>query len=296
MDAERLIDMSRLALARTRVVSEVVIEAWQAQLLAQAIGGQLAASGPPELGRDALGLGEIDGPGAGSAEHLGVLRGRTRAAGLTGVEDPRETLLALGALLVDVGVALISVACATDEDGLYWHCIRAMDAADESADRVRSMLHRLSAKDLAGRDLRRPPGDVRARAGPPVGSNGRAADRPGAGRGAAARTSQPPASECGSARDGHGGAPRGGRPAIGGRSDQDRADRTDGPVTSHVPLPPRPATRGGAPAARPRTSGGTGGAGGAGGSSGGAARAEEAKGLRGPGGIPDPVDSTASAW
>ncbi|MEU9609283.1 DUF6099 family protein [Streptomyces sp. NPDC048057] len=284
MDAERLIDMSRLALARTRVVSEVVIEAWQAQLLAQAIGGQLAASGPPELSRDALGLGEIDGPGAGSAEHSGVLRGRTRAAGLTGVEDPRETLLALGALLVDVGVALISVACATDEDGLYWHCIRAMDAADESADRVRSMLHRLSARDLAGRDLRRPPGDVRARAGPPAASSGRTAGRSVPGQGAAARTSEPSSGECGPGRDGRGAVSRGGRQAIGGRGDQERAD---GPVTSHVPLPPRPASRGGAPVARPRGSGS---------SSGGTGRAEEAKGQRGPAGIPDPVDSTASAW
>ncbi|MEU5979188.1 DUF6099 family protein [Streptomyces sp. NPDC047315] len=280
MEAERLIDMSRLALARTRVVSEVVIEAWQAQLLAQAIGGQLAASGPPELSRDALGLGEIEGPGAGSAEHSGVLRGRTRAAGLTGIEDPRETLLALGALLVDVGVALISVACATEEDGLYWHCIRAMDAADESADRVRSMLHRLSARDLAGRDLRRPPGDVRARAGPSVGSSGRAGDRPPPGRSAVARTSEPPSGECGPGRDGRGAVPRGGRPAIGGRSDP---DRTDGPVTSHVPLPPRSATRGGAPAARPRSSGGS-------------ARAEEGQGPSRPTGIPDPVDSTASTW
>ena len=40
MDAERLIDVSRNALAQSRAVPDIVAEAWQAQALAQAIGSQ----------------------------------------------------------------------------------------------------------------------------------------------------------------------------------------------------------------------------------------------------------------
>ncbi|TFE43110.1 hypothetical protein E3E14_23130, partial [Streptomyces sp. ICN441] len=78
--------------------------------------------------------------------------GGPRAAQLTEVTDPWRSLDALGTLLGEVGIALVGVACATDEEGLYWQCIEAIDAADESSDHVRAMLHRLA---LCERDRER---------------------------------------------------------------------------------------------------------------------------------------------
>ncbi|TFE48559.1 hypothetical protein E3E14_17545, partial [Streptomyces sp. ICN441] len=61
MDAERLVAIGRRALAECRVAFDVVAEAWQAQALAQAIGGRLAVSGPQELRGEARGLSEAGG-------------------------------------------------------------------------------------------------------------------------------------------------------------------------------------------------------------------------------------------
>ncbi|MFE0422396.1 DUF6099 family protein [Streptomyces sp. NPDC058953] len=240
MDAERLIDMSRHALARSRVLSEVVVEAWQAQLLAQTIGARLVALGPPELSRDARGLAETGGPGSGDLDRPGgfePVKGEIRAARLMGIDDPREALIALGALLAEVGIALVGVACATDEEGLYWHCIEAMDAADEAGDRVRAMLRRLASGDLAGRDLRRPPGGVGERAGPsdaPVGH-------------------RDPVDPVGRVDPG---SPVGGPgPALPPGPVPGARPRASGAVTSHVPLPPRSGRASGAAGRRPRSSG-----------------------------------------
>lgn len=161
MDAERLIDASRHALVQSREVPDIVAEAWQAQALAQAIGDRLAAHGPLEVRGEARGLSEIGGGGGVALDHPAVRSAGIRAAQLSGVADARETLIALGALLGDVGIALVGVACGTDEEGLYWQCIEAIDAADESNDRVRGMLRRLTAREAA-----RPPDAVRGRAGP----------------------------------------------------------------------------------------------------------------------------------
>ncbi|WP_254710345.1 DUF6099 family protein [Streptomyces lunaelactis] len=161
MDAERLIGVSRRALAQSRAVPDIVAEAWQAQALAQAIGGRLVLAGPPELRGEARGLSEIGGRACGVLDHPMVRSGGVRAAQLSEVADPRGTLTGLSALLGDVGIALVGVACATDEEGLYWQCIEAIDAADESNDRVRGMLRRLSV-----RESDRPPDTVRGRAGP----------------------------------------------------------------------------------------------------------------------------------
>ncbi|MEI5007682.1 DUF6099 family protein [Streptomyces sp. PmtA] len=144
MDAERLVAIGRRALAECRAALDVVAEAWQAQALAQAIGSQLAVSGPQELRGEARGLSEAGGR-AGMLADPAVLRaGGPRAAQLTEVADPGRSLDALGTLLGEVGIALVGVACATDEEGLYWQCIEAIDAADESSDHVRAMLHRLA--------------------------------------------------------------------------------------------------------------------------------------------------------
>ncbi|MDI9888121.1 DUF6099 family protein [Streptomyces sp. HNM0645] len=191
MDAERLVAIGRRALAECRTALDVVEEAWQAQALAQAIGGRLAVSGPQELRGEARGLSEAGGR-AGMLADPAVLRsGGPRAARLSEVADPGGSLDALGTLLGEVGIALVGVACATDEEGLYWQCIEAIDAADESSDHVRAMLHRLF---LCERDWeRRRDRDLdhhreRGREGGGAGGRGLAARRPDA----AEPTASPP--------------------------------------------------------------------------------------------------------
>lgn len=171
MDAERLIGVCRHALAQSRGALEIVAEAWQAQALAQAVGSRIAVHGPPELRGEARDLSELGGRGCGVLD-LQVLRtGGIRAVQLTGVADPRAALNGLCALLGEVGIALVGVACDTDDEGLYWQCIEAIDAADESTDRARGMLRRLADRDRS-RPLRvvwdgaKPPDPADSAAGP----------------------------------------------------------------------------------------------------------------------------------
>ncbi|MFG3282528.1 DUF6099 family protein [Streptomyces sp. NPDC048111] len=146
MDAVRLLKTAQHALAQSRAVLDIVAEAWQAQALAQAIGGHLAATGPPELRGEARGLSEAGSRGCAVLEHPGLRRDGIRATQLSEVPDPAGALSSLSVLLGDVSMALVTVACATDEEGLYWQCIEAIDAADESSDRVRGMLRRLTLR------------------------------------------------------------------------------------------------------------------------------------------------------
>ncbi|WP_329291033.1 DUF6099 family protein [Streptomyces sp. NBC_01455] len=147
MEAVRLIVVSRRALAGSGDMDEVVAEAWQAQALAQAVGSRLAVSGPPELRGEALGLTELAGRGCGVLDAAPRDIADLRAARLTELGDAREALLCLGGLLAEVGIALVGVACAADEQGTYWQCMEAIDAADESRDRVLEMLRRLADRD-----------------------------------------------------------------------------------------------------------------------------------------------------
>ncbi|MFD9284900.1 DUF6099 family protein [Streptomyces mirabilis] len=147
MDAVRLIGASRRALAGSGDTIEVVAEAWQAQALAQAIGSRFAVSGPPELRGEALGLTELAGRGCGVLDAPPPDMADLRAAQLTELGDARESLLCLGGLLGEVGIALVGIACAADDQGRYWQCMEAIDAADESRDRVLEMLRRLAARD-----------------------------------------------------------------------------------------------------------------------------------------------------
>ncbi|KOX21581.1 MULTISPECIES: DUF6099 family protein [unclassified Streptomyces] len=157
MEAERLIALGRHALAESGTAQDIVAEAWQAQALAQATGSRLAVCGPQELRGEARGLGEI-------GEYPAVWGAAgPRAARLTEIADPHRTLTALGELLGEVGIALVGVACATDEEGLYWQCIEAIDATDESSDRVRGMLRRLAVRDG---ERARPPDPARDRGAP----------------------------------------------------------------------------------------------------------------------------------
>ncbi|MGK5627206.1 DUF6099 family protein [Streptomyces sp. URMC 123] len=147
MDAARLIGATRHALAQTRAAREIIAEAWQAQALAEAVGSHLAINGPPELRADAFELSEAGSRACGSPHHA-VLCGRgVRAMQLTAVRDPRGVLSSLGGLFGEVGIALVGVACSADEEGLYWQCIEAIDAADESSDRVRGLLRRLAVRE-----------------------------------------------------------------------------------------------------------------------------------------------------
>ncbi|MCH0559819.1 MULTISPECIES: DUF6099 family protein [Streptomyces] len=147
MDAVRLILMSRRALAAGVDQDRTMAEVWQAQALAQAIGSRLAVTGPPELRGEALGLTELAGRGCGVLDPPELDPGDLRAAQLTELADARETLLCLGGLLGEVGMALVGIASAEADETTYWQCMEAIDAADESRDRVREMLRKLAARE-----------------------------------------------------------------------------------------------------------------------------------------------------
>jgi hypothetical protein len=144
MDAVRLIVTSRRALAGGGDAPQVMTEVWQAQALAQAIGSRLAVSGPPRLRGEALGLTELAGRGCGVLDRPDLDTGDLRAAQLTELGDARQALLCLGGLLGEVGIALVGLACSADDEGMYWQCMEAIDAADESRDRVLEMLRKLA--------------------------------------------------------------------------------------------------------------------------------------------------------
>ncbi|MCI3933598.1 DUF6099 family protein [Streptomyces sp. AN091965] len=147
MDAMRLIEATRCALARSQEPAAIVAEVWQSQALAQAIGHRLAVAGPPELRGEALGLSELSGRGCGLLDPPRSQAEEIRAAGLTEIGDAHDTLLGLGALLAEAGIALVSVAMGAEDEGLYWQCMESIDAADESRDRVVEMLRRLAARE-----------------------------------------------------------------------------------------------------------------------------------------------------
>ncbi|OIJ67306.1 DUF6099 family protein [Streptomyces mangrovisoli] len=147
MEAVRLIVTSRRALAGSGGTPEVLTEVWQAQALAQAIGSRFAVYGPPELRGEALGLTELAGRGCGVLDTPELGPGELRAAQLTELGDARQALVCLGGLLGEVGIALVGMASAADDEGTYWQCMEAIDAADESRDRVLEMLRRLADRE-----------------------------------------------------------------------------------------------------------------------------------------------------
>ncbi|MEU2552096.1 DUF6099 family protein [Streptomyces sp. NPDC013313] len=149
MDAVRLIGTSRRALALGADRPEIMAEVWQAQALAQAIGSRLAVSGPPELRGEALGLTELAGRGCGVLDAPELDPGDLRAAQLTELDDARLTLLCLDSLLGEVGMALVAMASSAADETAYWQCMEAIDAADESRDRVLEMLRKLAARVAA---------------------------------------------------------------------------------------------------------------------------------------------------
>ncbi|MET8897053.1 DUF6099 family protein [Streptomyces albogriseolus] len=149
MDAVRLIVTSRRALAAGGGVPELLTEVWQAQAVAQAIGSRLALVGPPHLRDEATGVADLAGRGCGVLDRPPPGPDEPRAARLTELGEIRACLMHLGGLLGDVGIALVGIACAADDEATYWSCVEAIDAADEARDRVRDMLRKLAEREAA---------------------------------------------------------------------------------------------------------------------------------------------------
>ncbi|MFD7921359.1 DUF6099 family protein [Streptomyces sp. NPDC059740] len=147
MDAVRIIAAGRRGLTQARTVQDIVVEAWQAQAVAEAIGSHLAVSGPREVRSQARGLRDAGGRSGGALLWRASYSGGLRAAGLTEVGDARAALSELLALLGDLCEALVVVACEADEEVVYWSCVEAMDVADESRDRVMGILRQLGVKE-----------------------------------------------------------------------------------------------------------------------------------------------------
>ncbi|MCM3297989.1 DUF6099 family protein [Streptomyces pseudogriseolus] len=149
MDAVRLIVTSRRTLAAGGGVPELMAEVWQAQALAQAIGSRLALVGPPHLRNEAVMLADLAGRGCGVLDPPPLGPDGPRAARLTELGETHACLMHLGGLLGDVGIALVGIACAADDEATYWSCVEAIDAADEARDRVRDMLRKLVDREAA---------------------------------------------------------------------------------------------------------------------------------------------------
>lgn len=126
---------------------DIVAETWQTQALAEAVGGHLAINGPPEVRAEALGLSEAGSRACGALNRPALRAGGVRAAQLSMITDAGTALRHLGGLLGEAGVALVGVAVSAEEEGLYWQCIEAIDATDESGDRVTGMLRRLALRE-----------------------------------------------------------------------------------------------------------------------------------------------------
>ncbi|MDJ0344713.1 DUF6099 family protein [Streptomyces sp. H10-C2] len=141
MDAVRLIMATRHALEQAWQVQDLITEAWQAQALAEAVGGHLALHGPPELRAAGFSVCEAGGGrGCGPVGVPGPRMDAVRAAILTGVREPARALTELRDLLSELGAALVGVACSADDEAVYWQCIDAVDAAEDSKDRVCALL------------------------------------------------------------------------------------------------------------------------------------------------------------
>ncbi|MCZ4119273.1 DUF6099 family protein [Streptomyces sp. H39-S7] len=143
MDAVRLILATRHALEQAWRVEDLITEAWQAQALAEAVGGHLAVHGPPELRAAGLSGCEPGGPACGPgglSAPPGTRSEPVRAAILTGVREPARALTEIRDLLSELGTTLAGVACSAEEEAVYWQCIDALDAAEESKDRVCALL------------------------------------------------------------------------------------------------------------------------------------------------------------
>jgi hypothetical protein len=171
MDGLRLIRTTRHALAEARSVADVLVEAWQACQLTEAVGTVVAAGldgrgGYGDAAERAAGRVAYDEPwlGDGAAElaraladagsHAGGCVGRPpddwtgvgRASRLTVVSDPPAALRELRGLIHETAEAMIVLACGADDQELYWRCIDAVDAAAECKELVTDLLRALGQR------------------------------------------------------------------------------------------------------------------------------------------------------
>lgn len=128
MDAARLVTQAERAMRGTTQPDAVIAEAWQAYELTEAVVRLLTADHGQPVVR--AGPGPVVAAAGGDPP---------RAVRLTGVRDPDGTLRALRTLLGEIGLALVRVTCTAEDEATYWNCIEALDAVDESKDRVRAL-------------------------------------------------------------------------------------------------------------------------------------------------------------
>ncbi|WP_329455089.1 DUF6099 family protein [Streptomyces sp. NBC_01497] len=156
MDAVRIAEAGRDALAVSGSTAEVVAEAWQAHALAQAIGDRLATGLPRPACSAARQLAEAGERGRGPADHPALrAAGGIRAAALSGPMDACAALTVLGTLLEEIGAALVLLATVADDAWVYWQCMEAIDAAADSGERAAELLRLLGTRE---RDGPGPPG------------------------------------------------------------------------------------------------------------------------------------------
>ncbi|MFR9673275.1 DUF6099 family protein [Streptomyces sp. TR02-1] len=144
MEACRLIQDSRSALLRASSAADLVAEARQVQALVEALGSHVAAAGPPALRVEAARLSEAGMQGCAPSCRPGRAGGGFRAVRLTRVADLHTALGHLSVLLGETVAALVRASASAEQPGAYWQGIEAIDAADESADRVAAVLRCLA--------------------------------------------------------------------------------------------------------------------------------------------------------
>lgn len=147
MDALRLIRTARHALAEARDVPDVLLEAWQAGLLTEAVGARIADGEEGELAALGQLLCEAGAHVAGclepSPESSAALGwgGAGRASRLTDLGELDPLIEELGRLLHEATETLVVLACGAEAESLYWTCIDGVDAGAECRDVV-TELHR----------------------------------------------------------------------------------------------------------------------------------------------------------
>jgi hypothetical protein len=168
MDAARLVAEADRAMRADPQPERVIAEAWQAYELTEAVGrligeerartrgGGRESDHGAERGRreerEHVGVPALRGPGPAPAREVAATgAGPPRAARLTGVRDPAGTVRALTALLSQIGLALVDVTSAAEDETAYWECIEALDAVDEAKDRARALARVLRAEAGDGR-------------------------------------------------------------------------------------------------------------------------------------------------
>ncbi|MFF1874269.1 DUF6099 family protein [Kitasatospora herbaricolor] len=158
MDALRLIKTARHAMAEARDVPDVLLEAWQAGLLTEAVGSRLAERGDAEVAALGQLLSEAGAqvasclepsPESAAAVDFG---GSGRASRLTDLGDLDPLLEELARLLHDATETLVVLACGADAESLYWTCIDGVDAGSECKDLVAELHRAVRRAEPAGEE------------------------------------------------------------------------------------------------------------------------------------------------